>query len=68
VAVVFILACIGAAGYFFKDTIFPSAGTKQVDMSQKPQDYEVEAVDPQGITTVSEYSFRQELRQSRSSN
>jgi NitT/TauT family transport system substrate-binding protein len=57
VAVVFILACIGVAGYFFKDTIFPTAGTKQVDMSQRPQGVEVEAVDPQGITTVSEYSY-----------
>ena len=30
VAVVFILACIGAAGYFFKDTIFPSASTRSI--------------------------------------
>jgi len=56
VAVIFIIACLVAAGYFFKDTIFPKAGTKKVDMDQQYEN-EVEAADPQGITTVTEYTY-----------
>jgi len=56
VVIIFIVACIGAAGYFFKDTIFPKAGQKQIDISAQYEN-QVEAADPTGITTVSEYKY-----------
>jgi len=58
VVVIFILACIGGAGYFFRDTIFPKAGAKGgVDLDKFKQEQGVEAKDPTGITTVSTYTY-----------
>lgn len=55
----FIIGCLAAAGYYFKDTIFPSkSATKDVDMdSFKKQQGGAEAHDPTGITTVTEYKY-----------
>ncbi|MBN2399249.1 MAG: OmpA family protein [Candidatus Aminicenantes bacterium] len=60
VAIIFIIACIAAAGYFFRDTFFPKAKKgKTVDLDQfrKDQQREAEAQDPTGITTVTEYKY-----------
>jgi NitT/TauT family transport system substrate-binding protein len=59
VGILFILACLAAAGWFFRDTVFPKAkapGTGTVDMG-KFQGEPVEAQDPTGITTVTEYKY-----------
>ena len=55
----FIVGCIVAAGYYFKDTIFPSkAGGKDVDLASfQKQQGGAEAHDPTGITTVTEYKY-----------
>lgn len=55
----FIIGCIAAAGYYFKDSIFPTkTGGKDVDMdSFKKQQGGAEAHDPTGITTVTEYKY-----------
>jgi NitT/TauT family transport system substrate-binding protein len=55
----FIIGCLAAAGYYFKDTIFPSkSATKDVDMDAfKKQQGGAEAQDPTGITTVTEYKY-----------
>ena len=60
VVVLFIIGCVAAAGYFFRDTFFPKAKKGQtVDLNQfrKDQQGEVEAQDPTGITTVTEYKY-----------
>lgn len=58
VVVVFVLACLGGAGYFFRDTIFPKAGAKgDVDLDKFKQEQGVEAKDPTGITTVNTYTY-----------
>jgi NitT/TauT family transport system substrate-binding protein len=60
VVVLFIIGCVVAAGYFFRDTFFPKAKKGQtVDLTQfrKDQQGEVEAQDPTGITTVTEYKY-----------
>jgi NitT/TauT family transport system substrate-binding protein len=57
--VVFILACIGGAGYFLRDYLFPQSGkTGQVDLGKfKDQAGGAEAQDPTGITTVATYTY-----------
>ncbi len=59
VGIIFIIACIGAAGYFFRDTFFPKAKKgKTVDLSRLQEERgEVEVQDPTGITTVTEYKY-----------
>ncbi|RPI79142.1 MAG: hypothetical protein EHM45_03960, partial [Desulfobacteraceae bacterium] len=59
VGILFIIACIAVAGYFFRDTFFPKAGKgKDVDISKfKQEQGEVEVQDPAGITTVTEYKY-----------
>lgn len=60
VVILFIIGCVAAAGYFFRDTFFPKAKKSQtVDLTQfrKDQQGEVEAQDPTGITTVTEYKY-----------
>ncbi len=62
VGVLFILACLGAAGYFFWDTLFPKPqqpGMATVDMDKfRESDTSVaEVPDTRGITTVSEYKY-----------
>jgi len=52
----FIVACIAAAGYLFRHTLFPRAGQRKIDLS-KITENAAEAVDPKGITTVSEYKY-----------
>jgi NitT/TauT family transport system substrate-binding protein len=59
VGILFILACLGGAVYFFRDTLFPERG-KQGDVNldeYRQQQGGVEAMDPKGITTVSEYKY-----------
>ncbi|MCP4147194.1 MAG: OmpA family protein [bacterium] len=55
----FIVGCVAAAGYYFKDTIFPAKDQgKTVDMdSFKKQQGGAEAHDPTGITTVTDYKY-----------
>jgi len=55
VGFLFIIGCIVAAGYLFRDMIFPKAKSSDVDLSQFKNS--AEAVDPKGITTVSEYTY-----------
>ena len=72
VGFLFIIACIAAAVYVFRNTLFPKKNQqapRPVDMSQMPgSDIAVppgttasgdqpEAADPTGITTVKEYKF-----------
>lgn len=61
VIILFILACIGAAAYSFRDTIFPKSEppkTAQVDLDKFKADQAMpEAKDTKGITTVSEYKY-----------
>ena len=60
VGFLFILACMGAAAYSFRDTIFPSrdGGGKAVDIAKFQQEQgAAEAKDTKGITTVSEYKY-----------
>ncbi len=56
---IIIAALIGLAGYYFKDTIFPSKDkSKKIDMDEfKKQQGGAEAQDPTGITTVTEYKY-----------
>lgn len=55
VGFLFILGCIVAAGYLFRDMLFPKATTNQIDLDKFKNG--PEAVDPKGITTVSEYNY-----------
>jgi NitT/TauT family transport system substrate-binding protein len=61
VGIIFIIACIAGAGYFFRDTLFPKStnnGTGTVDMSKFQQETGgTEAKDPTGITSVTKYSY-----------
>ncbi len=59
VIVLFILGCLAAAGWFFRDTIFPGRdGGGTVDMDKfREQQGGAEAMDPTGITTVTEYKY-----------
>jgi len=61
VIILFLMACLVAAGYFFRNTLFPSAqkadkGKVDLTKYQKEQGG-VEALDPNGITTVSKYTY-----------
>jgi len=54
----FIVGCIAAAGYYFKDSIFPKKEGAKVDMdAYQKQQGSAEAQDPTGITTVTEYKY-----------
>lgn len=61
----FIIGCLAAAGYMFRDTFFPTAKKKVADLSNlKPVDLKnfnenevVEAPDIKGVTTVTEYNY-----------
>ena len=55
----FIVGLIVLAGYYFRDTIFPTKSTQQtVDIDKfKQQQGGAEAQDPTGITTVTEYKY-----------
>jgi NitT/TauT family transport system substrate-binding protein len=55
VGFLFILGCIIAAGYLFRDMLFPKATTNQIDLDKFKNG--AEAVDTKGITTVSEYNY-----------
>ncbi|MBN2054178.1 ABC transporter substrate-binding protein [bacterium] len=63
IGVIFILACLGIAGYMFRDVIFPAgqdAKPAKVDLdafNKQHQGEKAEAMDPRGITTVNEYSY-----------
>ena len=55
VLIVFVLACIAGAAYYFRDLVAPSGrgpGTVDIDEFRK-----VEAPDTQGVTTVNEYNY-----------
>jgi NitT/TauT family transport system substrate-binding protein len=55
VLIVFVLACIAGAAYYFRDLLAPSGrgpGTVDIDEFRK-----VEAPDTQGVTTVNEYNY-----------
>ena len=55
VLIVFVLACIGGAAYYFRDLVAPSGrGTGTVDIDEFRK---VEAPDTQGVTTVNEYNY-----------
>jgi NitT/TauT family transport system substrate-binding protein len=55
----FIILCLAGAGYFFRDTLFPSKDKiSKVDMDEfRKQQGGAEATDPTGITTVTEYKY-----------
>jgi NitT/TauT family transport system substrate-binding protein len=58
VGVLFVIACLAVAGYYFRDTIFPSSKTNNmgtVDLNQFQQP--PEGKDLKGITTVSDYKY-----------
>lgn len=58
VAFLFIVGCLAGAGYMFRDTLFPKASKKTLDLGLfKKENAGAEAVDPSGITTVSEYKY-----------
>ncbi len=55
VLIVFVLACIAGAAYYFRDLLAPSGrGTGTVDIDEFRK---VEAPDTQGVTTVNEYNY-----------
>jgi NitT/TauT family transport system substrate-binding protein len=58
VGILFIIACLAGAAYFFRDTIFPTAKkTGQIDLNKFQSENAVEAQDPTGITTVATYKY-----------
>ncbi|RMH21085.1 MAG: hypothetical protein D6696_06625 [Acidobacteria bacterium] len=59
VILLFVVALVVAAGYFFRDLIAPSGrGAGDVDLDKfRDQAGAIEAPDAQGITTVSEYAY-----------
>ncbi|MEW6751372.1 MAG: phosphate ABC transporter substrate-binding/OmpA family protein [Candidatus Latescibacterota bacterium] len=59
VLVVFILACLAGAAYYFRDVLMPGGGAgKNVDLDAlKAQQGRVEAPDTKGVTTVNEYGY-----------
>ena len=58
VVLIFVLALLVAAGYFFKDLIAPSGqGQGDVDLAAFRDEVGLEAADPTGITTVNEYTY-----------
>lgn len=60
VLVLFVLACIAGAAYYFRDFLAPkgAGGPKTVDFDAlKQQVGRVEAPDTKGITTVNEYTY-----------
>jgi NitT/TauT family transport system substrate-binding protein len=55
VLIVFVLACIAGAAYYFRDIVAPGGrGTGTVDIDEFRK---VEAPDTQGVTTVNEYNY-----------
>ena len=60
VLILFILACVAGAAYYFRDLIAPTGadGKRQVDIGAfKDQQGKVEAPDTKGVTTVNEYTY-----------
>ena len=60
ILVLFVVAGLAGAAYFFRDTILPKGedGQRQVDLGAfKDQTGKVEAPDTKGITTVNEYTY-----------
>jgi len=58
VGFLFVVGCIALAGYIFRETLFPKTKQKLFDMDGfKKTQGEAEAVDPTGITTVTEYKY-----------
>jgi len=60
VLVLFVLALVGGAAYYFRDVLMPSGkgAAKPVDIDAfKAQQGKFEAPDTKGITTVSEYTY-----------
>jgi len=60
VLVVFVLACLAGAAWYFRDLVAPRGadGQRQVDIGAfQQQQGKVEAPDTKGITTVSEYTY-----------
>ncbi len=56
--ILFVLALLAGAAYYFRDLIAPEAGkTGDIDLDAFRQQQGVEAMDPTGITTVNEYSY-----------
>jgi NitT/TauT family transport system substrate-binding protein len=57
VGFLFIVGCLAAAGYMFRDTIFPTAKKNAIDLNVFKNNEGMEAPDTKGVTTVSEYSY-----------
>jgi ABC-type nitrate/sulfonate/bicarbonate transport system substrate-binding protein len=59
VLILFVLACIAGAAYYFRDLLAPGGkGAKPVDLTAfKDQQGKVEAPDTKGVTTVNEYTY-----------
>jgi len=60
VLILFILACVAGAAYYFRDLLAPkgAGGPKKVDLDAFAQQVgKVEAPDTKGITTVNEYTY-----------
>lgn len=57
VGFLFILGCLAGAGYMFRDTLFPQAAKKAVDLNAFKENEGMEAPDTKGVTTVSEYNY-----------
>jgi len=57
VGILFVIACLAVAGYYFRDTIFPSSQSNlgTVDINKFKQG--PEGQDSKGITTVNEYKY-----------
>jgi len=60
VLILFVLACIAGAAYYFRDMIAPKGNqaAKQIDIGAfQQQQGKVEAPDTKGVTTVNEYTY-----------
>ncbi len=58
VLLLFILALLGGAGYYFRDLIAPSGkGSADIDLAAFKDQQLIEAPDTQGVTTVNEYAY-----------
>ena len=56
VIILFIVALVAAAAYYFRDLVAPS-GERQGDVDLDALRSKIEAPDTAGITTVSEYTY-----------
>jgi NitT/TauT family transport system substrate-binding protein len=60
VLILFIVACVAGAAYYFRDMLAPKGdqGAKKVDIGAfQQQQGKVEAPDTKGVTTVNEYTY-----------